>query len=122
MAMPTTSHSVTTIASMPIVRHPGKVIRDLWMDGITSSAAARELDVPPGVLRDLLEGRASITPALARKMEAAEWSTFSFWMRLQANYEHNREQADRTPTDGLPGGRSTPAPPAPEPEASVIGK
>ena len=64
--------------------HPGTVIRDLWMDGMSLEVAAKRLDLNRTELQRLLDGKCGISPALALKMAAAGWSTMPFWGRLQA--------------------------------------
>ncbi len=76
--------------------HPGAVIRDLWMDGMSIESAAKRLDVSRTELQRLVDGKRGISPALALKMAAAGWSTALFWVRLQAYYdlaqEYSRQQ------------------------------
>ena len=71
--------------------HPGTVIRDLWMDGISLESASKRLDVSRGELQSLLDGQSGISPGLALKMAAAGWSTALFWVRLQAYYDLAQE-------------------------------
>lgn len=73
--------------------HPGTVIRDLWMDGMSIESVAKRLDVSRTELQRLVEGKREISPALALKMAAAGWSTALFWVRLQAYYDLAQEYA-----------------------------
>ncbi len=73
--------------------HPGAVIRDLWMDGMSTESAAKRLDVSRTELQRLVDGKRGISPALALKMAAAGWSTALFWVRLQAYYDLAQEYA-----------------------------
>lgn len=73
--------------------HPGTVIRDLWMDGMSIESAAKRLDVSRTELQRLVDGKRGISPALALKMAAAGWSTALFWVRLQAYYDLAQEYA-----------------------------
>ncbi|MYC66289.1 MAG: HigA family addiction module antidote protein [Acidobacteriia bacterium] len=71
--------------------HPGIVIRDLWMDGMSLESTAKHLDVSRTDLQLLLDGDCGISPALALKMASAGWSTALFWVRLQAYYDLAQE-------------------------------
>lgn len=71
--------------------HPGAVIRDLWMDGMSIESAAKRLDLSRTELQRLVDGKSGISPALALKMAAAGWSTALFWVRLQAYCDLARE-------------------------------
>ena len=73
--------------------HPGTVVRDLWMDGMSIESAAKRLDVSRTELQRLVDGKRGISPALALKMAAAGWSTALFWVRLQAYYDLAQEYA-----------------------------
>ena len=72
--------------------HPGTVIRDLWMDGMSLEAAAKRLCLDRTELQRLLDGKCGISPALALKIAAAGWSTALFWVRLQAYYDLAQER------------------------------
>ena len=72
--------------------HPGAMIRELWMEGMSVEAAADRLDVNPDDLKRLLDGRCSISPAVALKMAAAGWSNAPYWMRIQAYYDLAQER------------------------------
>ena len=54
---------------------------------ITVAEAAAKLGVSSEALQRVVDGHAPVTPDLARRMEAAGWSTAEFWMRLQASYD-----------------------------------
>ena len=73
------------------VFHPGEIIRELWLDGVPAGPAAERIGVSLEAFESVLSGHASVTPDLARKMEAAGWSQADFWLRLQARYDRSRE-------------------------------
>ncbi len=52
---------------------------------ITVAEAAAKLGVSSEALQRVVDGHAPVTPDMARRMEAAGWSTAEFWMRLQAS-------------------------------------
>ncbi|MDE0626951.1 MAG: HigA family addiction module antitoxin [Bryobacterales bacterium] len=73
--------------------HTGAVLRDgCLVDGMTEGEAALKLGVSARELSDVLDGRTSISPRLAIKLEAAGWSNASLWMRLQAAYDLAQER------------------------------
>ena len=79
--------------------HPGRHIYHGWMEavegvseGVSVIAAAQKLGVSRTALSRVLNGHASITVALALKLEAAGWSTAETWVRMQANYDLVRER------------------------------
>ena len=74
--------------------HPGSIVRDLCLGGsMTSKTAAQLLDVEVEGLERVLDGRDSITPGLALRMEAAGWSQAALWLDLQT--DHDLAQARR---------------------------
>ena len=72
--------------------HPGEVIRELCLNGMERGEAAKRLGVPEPELRQLLEGRAGISPRMALKLEAAGWSNADYWMRLQSGHDLDQER------------------------------
>lgn len=86
--------------------HPGGYVSD-WMEDADGSrmsvvAAAARLGVSQPTLSRVLNGRASISPALALKLEAAGWGKADMWLRLQAGYDLARERnrAGQWPPEG----------------------
>lgn len=76
--------------------HPGGYVGD-WMedaDGhrMTVVAAAAKLGVSQPALSRILNGRASISPAMALKLEAAGWGTAEAWVRMQTSYDLVQER------------------------------
>ena len=68
--------------------HPGESIRhDCLGCHLDASEAARRLGVSRAYLMRVLDGHASVTPSLARKLEAVGWSNANFWLRLQEAYD-----------------------------------
>ena len=72
--------------------HPGVMIRELWMGGLSVEAAADRLRVNPEDLQRLLDGRCGISPSMALKMADAGWSNAPYWMRIQAYYDLAQER------------------------------
>ena len=72
--------------------HPGEVIREVCLvDGLTPETAAQRLGVSCNAFERVLDGRAPVSPGLARRMEAGGWSTAAFWLRMQAGYDRAQE-------------------------------
>ena len=73
--------------------HPGETIRhDCLGSRLGTRAAARLLGVPSPDLRRVLDGRAPVTPGLARRLEAQGWSNAPFWLRLQDAYDRAQQR------------------------------
>lgn len=71
--------------------HPGEIIREWWLDGMPADLAAERVGVSREAFERVLSGRESVTPDLARKLEAANWGQAGFWLRLQVRYDRSRE-------------------------------
>jgi addiction module HigA family antidote len=75
--------------------HPGSILRDI-IDGIaeetgktlTIGEVATGLGITRQTLSAILNGKASVTPAMAMRLEAAFTSTTAeLWLKLQQNYD-----------------------------------
>ena len=75
--------------------HPGEIIRD-FIDGIndetgqnlTIGQVAEALGVSRNTLSTILNGRGSVTAAMALKLATAfQTTTAEHWIRLQENYD-----------------------------------
>lgn len=69
--------------------HPGEII---WKDvfaplGLSMTEAANRLAMPQTVLSRVLNGKASVSPDLAARLEQAGASTAQAWVAMQANYD-----------------------------------
>ena len=56
-------------------------------DALEVPEAAAKLGMPREALQRVLDGNAPVTPDLARRLEAAGWSTAEFWLSRQASYD-----------------------------------
>ena len=68
--------------------HPGEILADELAEiGITPTALARELKVPPNRLTQIVQGKRAITGDTALRL--AHWFGMSpqFWLNLQTAYE-----------------------------------
>ncbi len=73
--------------------HPGEILRDnLEAAELSMTKAASRLGCTRQALSRLLNGKASVSPAIALALERIGWSNASFWMRLQTAYELAQER------------------------------
>src|SRR5437773_11756359 len=69
---------------------PGETIADILRERqISLKEFARSMDEPPEHLTDLLEGRATITLGLARKLERVLGGSVEFWMSRDFQYRQD---------------------------------
>ena len=71
--------------------HPGEVVLEFCLDGMDPGLAAERLGMPRDELDRLLEGKRSLSLAIAQKLEEAGWSNADFWVRLQRSYDRAQE-------------------------------
>ncbi|MBD5282008.1 MAG: HigA family addiction module antidote protein [Bacteroides sp.] len=77
--------------------HPGEMIKDeIEYRGISQSALAKEIGLPPSVLNEVLNGKRAVTTEYALLLEAALGIEADLWLRLQTNY--NKQKAQRDPS------------------------
>lgn len=69
--------------------HPGEILRDLWLtpENITISHAAQALDVSRKHLSAIINGRSSITPEMALRLELAFGVSAESWLGHQMAYD-----------------------------------
>lgn len=69
--------------------HPGEILQEEVFAPLALSVAeaADRLAIPRTVLSRVLNGKASISPDLAIRLERAGASTAQVWVALQANYD-----------------------------------
>jgi addiction module HigA family antidote len=70
------------------VVHPGVILRDeLDGLGITPTEFARQIDVPPNRVSQIIAGKRSITGDTALRLGHWFGTEPQFWLNLQAQYE-----------------------------------
>jgi len=79
--------------------HPGEVLKEMYIEplGLTITEAARRLGVPRWRLSQTVNGRASISPAMALRLaKAFENTSPQFWLNMQNQYDlwHARSSVD----------------------------
>lgn len=78
--------------------HPGAFIREEILDelGLSIARAAEILDVRRATLSELVNGKASLSPEMALRIEKAFGVSMDMLLRMQAGYDTAamRQQAD----------------------------
>ena len=69
--------------------HPGEILRMEIIDGrgLTIGKASDLLGITRPTLSNILNGRASITPNVALRIETVFGGAARFWIRLQSSYD-----------------------------------
>lgn len=68
--------------------HPGVTLKEeLVARGMSPSAAALKLRVPPQRLHEIVRGERAITPDTALRLGRFFGTSAEFWMTLQTNYD-----------------------------------
>jgi addiction module HigA family antidote len=78
---------------------PGEILLEEFMrpNGISQNRLARDLDVNPARVNDVVHGRSAITAPLALRLAKYFGTTPELWMNLQASYELRRARATDWP-------------------------
>jgi addiction module HigA family antidote len=68
---------------------PGEILKEEFLDefGISQNRLARDIDVPPSRINNIIKGRRSITPDLALRLSIYFNNSPEFWLRLQNHYD-----------------------------------
>ena len=69
--------------------HPGEILKEdvILPVGLTIGEAAEYLDTSRLTLSKILNGKSSITPNMALRIEYVFGGKADFWLRLQRNYD-----------------------------------
>ena len=69
--------------------HPGEILNDLWLEpmGLSITAAAEVLKVSRKTLSEIVNGRASISPEMAMRLQLAFGKSAQSWLGHQAAYD-----------------------------------
>lgn len=69
--------------------HPGEILIEEFMKplGLSQNRLARELDVNPARISDIVHGRAAISAPMALRLGRFFGISAEFWSRLQGSYE-----------------------------------
>jgi addiction module HigA family antidote len=78
---------------------PGEILLEEFMkpNGISQNRLARDIDINPARVNDIVHGRSAITAAVALRLGKYFKTTPELWMSLQASYELRRARAAEWP-------------------------
>lgn len=68
--------------------HPGEFIKRVYLDPfhIGSNEVARKLQVSPGLISRLINGKTDVSPAMALKLSVVLGRSAESWLLMQDNY------------------------------------
>ena len=66
-------------------------------NGISQNRLARDIDINPARVNDIVHGRSSITAAIALRLGKYFGTTPELWMNLQVSYDLRRARAGDWP-------------------------
>src|SRR5436853_5040304 len=71
---------------------PGEILAEEFMKpgGISQNRLARDIDVNPARINDIVHGRSSITASIALRLAKYFGTTPELWMNLQSDYDLRR--------------------------------
>jgi addiction module HigA family antidote len=69
--------------------HPGELLSELWLDpmGLTITEAAAKLKISRKTLSEIINGKASVSPEMALRLELAFGKSAESWLAHQAAYD-----------------------------------
>jgi antitoxin HigA-1 len=69
--------------------HPGKILREEFMEpvGLSAYALAKALDVPLPRVNDIVREKRAISPEMAVLLSAYFGTSDGYWINLQAHYD-----------------------------------
>jgi antitoxin HigA-1 len=84
---------------------PGEIPLEEFMvpHGISQNRLARDIDVNPARINDIVHGRSAITAAVALRLGKYFGTTPELWLNLQADYDLRRAPCRRLAQDRGPG-------------------
>jgi addiction module HigA family antidote len=74
---------------------PGEILLEEFMkpSKISQNRLARDIDVNPARINDIVHGRSGITAAIALRLAKYFGTSPELWMNLQADYDLRQERA-----------------------------
>jgi len=71
---------------------PGEVLAEEFMapHGLSQNRLARDIDVNPARVNDIVHGRSAITAAIALRLAKYFGTTPELWLNLQSDYDLRR--------------------------------
>lgn len=78
---------------------PGEILAEEFMKpyGISQNRLARDIDVNPARVNDIVHGRSAITAPIALRLAKYFGTTPELWMNLQASYDLRCARANDWP-------------------------
>jgi len=78
---------------------PGEILIEEFMrpNGISQNRLARDIDVNPARINDIVHGRSAITAAVALRLAKYFGTTPELWMNLQTSFDLRRARAGEWP-------------------------
>ena len=75
--------------------HPGVLIKDelALIPDLNQKTLAKELDVLPSFLNEIIKGKRPITADIAILLEKTLGITADYWMRFQSQYEIDKKKS-----------------------------
>ena len=68
--------------------HPGAIVKESMESlELSINGFAKALKVSPSTVQRLVNGKSSVSPEMALRLEAVIGSTASMWLRLQSSYD-----------------------------------
>ena len=91
--MRTKSRSSTTTNLLPNP-HPGEILLEEFLSpmGLSQTALARAIGVPPRRINEIVLGKRAITADTALRLARFFGTSERFWLNLQTNYELELER------------------------------
>jgi addiction module HigA family antidote len=82
---------MVTAKRLPLIP-PGEILAEEFMKpyGISQNRLARDIDINPARVNDIVHGRSAITAAIALRLAKYFGTTPELWMNLQASYDLRR--------------------------------
>lgn len=87
--------------------HPGEILSEEFLEpmGITQYRLAKDINVPPRRINEIVQGKRAITPDTALRLARYFGVSERFWLNLQARYDLEVEKdrlADRLDNEVRP--------------------
>jgi addiction module HigA family antidote len=78
---------------------PGEILLEEFMrpHGISQNRLARDIDVNPARINDIVHGRSAITAAIALRLAKYFGTSPELWLNLQSDYDLRRARAGDWP-------------------------
>jgi addiction module HigA family antidote len=78
---------------------PGEILLEEFMrpNGISQNRLARDIDVNPARVNDIVHGRSAITASIALRLAKYFGTTPELWLNLQSDYDLRRARAKDWP-------------------------